>query len=66
MYEHGVPSTTIANIMNQLYKKYGKHGKFLASTIRNINTKTQEAMDALAGIEAYFSIAKKTILTLKE
>ena len=66
MYEHGVPSATIANIMNQLSKKDGNHGVFLAATIRNINAKTQEAMDALSDIDADFSIAKKTILTLKK
>ena len=66
MYDHGVPSSTIANIMNQVFKNDGKHGEFLATTIKNISRKTQEAMDEIAGIDSDFSIAKKTILRLKE
>ena len=59
MYEYGVPPSTIANIMSQVFKNDGKPGEFIASTIKNISKKTQQAMDVIAGIDADFNVAKR-------
>ena len=66
MFEQGIKDQTIANIMSSVLNKDGKPGEFLASTIRNINEKTQKAMDAIAGISADYSIAQKTMANLHE
>ena len=66
MYESGVTNQTIANIMSNALNKNGTPGEFLASTIKNINEKNQEAMDEIAGIDADWSVAQKTIGRLNE
>lgn len=61
MYDNGVTSSTIANIMSTVVNKNGGKGEFIPSTINNITKEMKEAMDAIAGISADFSIAEKTI-----
>jgi len=66
MYENGISQTTIANAMTNAVNKEGITGEFLGSTIKNITTGMQQAMDEIAGIDSSWSIAQKTIQKLNE
>ena len=66
MYENGISQTTIANVMTNAVNKEGITGEFLGSTIKNITTGMQQAMDEIAGIDSSWSIAQKTIQKLNE
>ena len=47
-------------------KYKGKKGAFLAQTVKNITAKVQNAMNAVAGIDSSWSVAKKTLKVLTE
>ena len=66
MFNNGIQDATIANIMTELLNKQGKPGEFLASTIKNIHSKCQVAMDAIAGIDSNMSVAQRTLDRLDE
>ena len=66
MFNNGIQDATIAIIMTELLNKQGKPGEFLGSTIRNIHSKCQAAMDAIAGIESNMTVAQRTLDRLYE
>ena len=61
MFNAGVGAQTVANIMTQLLNKQGRPGEFLASTIKNIHTNCQAAMDEIAGISGDATVAERTL-----
>ena len=64
MYNIGIPDSSIAEIMSNLVNKSGTKGEFSASTIRNITTERQNAVNKIADVSSDWSIAKKTIAKL--
>ncbi len=66
IYEHGVPWSTVADVMSQVVNKDGITGEFPSSTIKNIGNKTQKTMYEIAGISPNFNVAKKTLLNLQK
>ena len=61
MFNAGVGDQTVANIMTQMLNKQGRPGEFLASTIQNIHTNCQAAMDEIAAISADATVAERTL-----
>ena len=66
VYDNGVSTQIIANIISEVLNKSGKSGEFLAETIRNINAKCQAAMDEISNISSDMTIAEKTMGRLNE
>lgn len=64
MYNHGIPSGSIADIMTNLVNKDSTKGEFIAQTISNITQEMQDAMDEISELNGDFSIAEKTIKKL--
>ena len=61
VYDKGVSTQTIADIMSEVLNKSGKSGEFLAESIRNINAKCQAAMDEISNISSDMTIAEETM-----
>ena len=66
MYDKGVSTQKMANIMFEVLNKCGKSGEFLAETIRNSNAKCQASMDEIANIVSDMTITEKTMGRLNE
>jgi len=65
MYENGVVNSTLADIMTKVMNKGGKQGEFLSSTMQNVTTKIQEAMDEIEGVDPDWSVAQTTVHRLR-
>ena len=66
MFNHGVSNQKVAAIMNEVANKRGKRGTLRTQTIKNLNQKSQKAIDLIQGISSDMSIAEKTLRRLDE
>lgn len=65
MYENGVVNSTLADIMTKVLNDGGKKGEFLTSTMKNVTTKLQDAMDEIQGVDPDWSVAQATVQRLR-
>ena len=66
LYEKGVPSSSLAEVFNQMQHDSGKKGEFLPKTINNIAKKHEAIMDLAHGIDKNRTTAQKTLHKLNE
>ena len=61
LYNRGISSSSIADIMTDVVDD----GEFLGKNIINYTNKMQKAKELLEGIDPDFSVAEKTLATLR-
>ena len=61
LYNRGISSSSIADIMTDVVDE----GEFLGKTIISYTNRMQKAKELLEGIDPDFSVAEKTLATLR-
>ena len=61
MHKNGVVNSKLADIMTKVMNKGGKQGEILSSTMQNVTTKIQEAMDEIEGVYPDWRVAQTTV-----